>query len=151
MDQMEVDLAASSSVERSGRMELDTPTANLKRLIAEKTALKENKKTNSQALLKISVSTKVPHTRYWLGFSTMEQLTIDSGIEELYSDESMADKIIRGILQQEVEEMLYAQVAYPRVPRQLYPKARNNNILRQHYNITQISFDTATNTDTVCH
>jgi hypothetical protein len=61
---MEVDLAASSSMERSDRMELDTPTANLKRLIAEKAALKENKKTKSQALLEISVPAKVPHTKY---------------------------------------------------------------------------------------
>ena len=64
MDQMEVDLAESSSVERSDRMELDTPTANLKRLIAEKAVLKENKKTKSQALLQISVPDKIPHTKY---------------------------------------------------------------------------------------
>ena len=81
LDQIEVNLAVSSSMERQDMMELDTPTANLKRLIAEKVALKVNKKTKSQALLQISVPDRVPHLRYWLGFSTMEQLAIDSGIE----------------------------------------------------------------------
>jgi hypothetical protein len=147
-DQMEVDLAASSSMERSDRMELYTPTTNLKRLIAEKAVLKENKKTKSQALLEISVPAKVPHTKYWLGFSTMEQLAMDNGIEELFNDESVADKATRGIPQQETEEMMYAQVAYPRIPQQLYPKTRSDNILGQHYNITQIPFDIATNPDT---
>ena len=73
---------------------------------------------------------------------------MDNGIEELYSDESMADKITRGIPRQKIEEMLYAQVTYPRVPQQLYPKARSDNILGQHYNIIQIPFDIATNPDT---
>ena len=36
-DQIEVDLATSSSMERSDRMELDTPTANLKRLMGAST------------------------------------------------------------------------------------------------------------------
>ena len=135
-DQMDVDLATSSSVEKNDKMELDTPTANLKRLIAEKAAIKEHKKSKSQALLQITVPDKVSHTRFWLGFSTMEQLTMDSGIEELYSDESVADKITRGIPRHEAEEMLYAQVTYPGIPQQLYPKVRSDNIPGQHFNIT---------------
>ena len=47
MDQIEVNLVASSSMEKNNRMELNTPTTNLKRLIAEKAAIKENKKTKS--------------------------------------------------------------------------------------------------------
>ena len=138
LDQMDVDLAASSSVEKCDKMELDTPTANLKRLIAEKAAIKEHKKSKSQALLQITVPDKVAHTRFWLGFSTMEQLALDNGLEALYSDETVADKITRGIPRHEAEELLYAQVTYPRVPQLLYPKDRSDNIPGQHFNITQI-------------
>ena len=49
---------------------------------------------------------------------------MDNEIEELFSDESVADKVTRGIPQQEAEEMIYAQIAYPRIPQQLYPKVR---------------------------
>ena len=142
MDQMEVDPATSLS------MELDTPTANLKRLIAEKLALKENKKTKNQPPMEISMPAKLLHTRYWMGFSTMEQLAMDSGIEELFSDESMVDKVIRGIPQVEAEEMENAQAAYPRIPQQLYPNEKSENIMGQHYNITQIPFEIPTNPDT---
>jgi hypothetical protein len=83
-----------------------------------------------------------------MGFSTIEQFAVDSGIEEFFSDESMADKVIRGIPQAEAKEMENAQVAYPRIPQQLYPKERNDNILGQHYNITQIPFEIPTNLDT---
>ena len=43
---------------------------------------------------------------------------------------------------------MYAQVTYLRIPQQLYSKARSDNIFRQHCNITQISFNIATNSDT---
>ena len=147
-DQMDVDIAASSSVEKSDKMEMDTPTANLKRLIAEKAAIQEHKKSKNQALLQITVPDKTSRTRFWLGFSTMEQLAFDSGIDELYSDESVADKITRGVPRDEAEELLYAHVTYLRVPQLLYPKTRSDNIPGQHFNITQIPFDIATNPDT---
>jgi hypothetical protein len=75
----------------------------------------------------------------------MEQLTMDSGIEELFSNKSVVSKVTRGISQQETEEMEKPQVAYLRIPQQLYPKVRSDNILGQHYNITQILFGIPTN------
>jgi hypothetical protein len=146
-DQMEVDIATSPTLEKNDQMELDTLTGSLKRLIVEKAANKDNKKTKSQALVQRSVPIGAPHTKYWLGFSTMEKLAEDSGIEELLSDETVADKVTRGIPQLEAEEMENAQASYPRIPQQLYPKERSDNIPGQHYNITQIPFDIPTNPD----
>jgi hypothetical protein len=123
-DQMEVDTSTSPTLEKNDQMELDTPTASLKRLIVEKAASKDNKKTKSQALVQRSVPIGAPHTKYWLGFSTMEKLAEDSSIEELFSDEIVADKVIRGIPQLEAEEMVNAQVSYPRIPQQLYLKGK---------------------------
>ena len=147
MDQMEVDTITSSNMERSDSMKPDTPSTNLKRLIAQKEALKENKKTKNQVILQILVFAKVPHTRYWLDFSTMEQLTMDSGIEEIFSNKSVANKDTREISQQEAQEMEKPQVAYLRILQQLYPKVRSDNILDQHYNIIQILFGIPTNPD----
>jgi hypothetical protein len=64
----------------------------------------------------------------------MEKLVEDSGIEELFSDETVVDKVTRGIPQLEAEEMVNAQASYPRIPQRLYPKERSDNIPGQHYN-----------------
>jgi hypothetical protein len=78
----------------------------------------------------------------------MEKLAEDSGIEEFFSNETVADKVTRGIPQLEAEEMVNAQASYPRIPQQLYPKERSDNIPGQHYNITKIPFDIPTDPDT---
>ncbi|KAG0573071.1 hypothetical protein KC19_VG146200 [Ceratodon purpureus] len=87
--------------------------------------------------------------RFWLGFETMEQLAVERGEEELFSDETIEDRELRGISRDEAEEMAQVSDAFPRVPQLLYPSQRPDGVLGQHYNITQVPFDIPT--DPISH
>lgn len=56
-------------------------------------------------------------------------------------DESLEDMITRGMIPKEAQEAREATVAYPRTPHLLYPREREDGIVGQHYNLTQIPFD----------
>ena len=69
----------------------------------------------------------------WLGFSTMEQLTFEEGLESLYTREIVSNMIMRGVPKNEAEEALSAVSSFPRVPRILYSHTRSDYIPSQHY------------------
>jgi hypothetical protein len=85
-----------------------------------------------------SVCTHPMKFRFWLGFEVMEQLAKELGVEELFNDESIADRITRGIPRKEVEELESVSISYPRVPQILYPSERSDGINGQHLNLTQL-------------
>ena len=60
--------------------------------------------------------------KLWLGFETMEKLAKEQGLAELFANESIADRIIRGIPHKEAEEMESVSIFYSRVPQTLYPE-----------------------------
>src|ERR1700738_682719 len=68
----------------------------------------------------------------------MEYLAIEQGIEELFSDETIADRITRGIPRKEAEELESVSIFYPRVPQILYPSVRSDGLPGQHLNLTQL-------------
>ena len=68
----------------------------------------------------------------------MENLAIEQGIEELFSDETIADRVTRGIPRKEAEELESVSISYPRVPQILYPSVRSDGLPGQHLNLTQL-------------
>jgi hypothetical protein len=76
--------------------------------------------------------------KFWLGFETMKKLAKEQGLEELFADESIADRITRGIPHKKAEELECVSISYPRVPQTLYPSERSDGIIGQHLNLTQL-------------
>ena len=68
--------------------------------------------------------------KFWLGFEVMEKIAKEQGLEELFSDESIADRITGGIPRKEAEELECVSISYPRVPQTLYPSERSDGIMR---------------------
>ena len=50
----------------------------------------------------------------------MEKIAKEQGIEELFTDESIANRITRGIPRKEAEELEIVSISYPRVFQTLY-------------------------------
>jgi hypothetical protein len=76
--------------------------------------------------------------KLWLGFESMENLVIEQGIEELFSDETISDRITRGIHRKEVEELESVSISYPIVPQILYSSVRSDGLPGQQLNLTQL-------------
>ena len=68
----------------------------------------------------------------------MENLAIEQGIEELLFDETIVDRITRGIPRKEAEELESIRISYPRMPQILYPSVRSDGLPGQHLNLTQL-------------
>jgi hypothetical protein len=126
-------------------MEIDSPAQSLKRLLEEK-AKNQNKwaaqgkriREPIKGTVMESVRTHPMKFRFWLGFEVMEKLAKELGVEELFNDESIADRITRGIPRKEAEELESVSISYPRVPQTLYPSERSDGINGQHLNLTQL-------------
>jgi hypothetical protein len=131
-------------------MEIDSPAQSLKRLLEEK-AKKEGKSAahgkRNREITKGTPSQKAPAEdssvhltkfKFWLGFETMEKIAKEQGIEELFTDESIADRITRGIPRKEAEKLESVSISFPRVPQTLYPSERSDGIKGQHLNLTQL-------------
>jgi hypothetical protein len=129
-------------------MEIDAPSQ--KRLTdKDETSRAANGKKNKpdKPTIIVSVPDQRP-PRYWLGFSYMEQIAIDRNLPECTNSEPLEDLMTKGYTKTEAEEMLQAIVAFPRVPQILYPTAREDQVLGQHYNLTQIPFEVEVHPDT---
>jgi hypothetical protein len=78
----------------------------------------------------------------------MEQIAIDRDLPECTNSEPLEDLMARGYIKIEAEELLQAIVAFPRVPQTLYPSVREDKVVGQHFNLTQIPFEIETHPDT---
>ena len=145
-------------------MEVDTPSQNLMRLLAEKAkenqAAKEigTKRTREKTIANKSlhqtpqrrpqapkVSSTFPEQRirqnFWYGFTNMEKLAMEEGLDELFDGESIEDRVLRGVPRKEAEELENVTVSFPRIPQTYYPSKRDDDVIGQHLNITQIPYD----------
>ena len=51
--------------------------------------------------------------KLWLGFEAMEKLAAEQGLDELFTDKTIADRVTRGIPRKEVEELENVSISYP--------------------------------------
>ena len=77
--------------------------------------------------------------KFWFDFEAMEKLAKEQGLEELFTDDFIADRTTRGISRKKVGELECISVQYPKVPPTLYPSERNDGFLGQHLNPIQLS------------
>jgi hypothetical protein len=63
-------------------------------------------------------------------------------------DGPMEDLVAKSYIRAEAKELEQAIVSFLRVPQKLYPSTRIDKVLGQHYKLTQIPFEVATNPDT---
>jgi hypothetical protein len=85
---------------------------------------------------------------WWLGFDTMEKKALSDKIPECFTPEPISKLMKKGFSEMEAEELLDAVHSYPHVPQILYPIARPDGLDGQHYNLTQLPFDIATDPET---
>jgi hypothetical protein len=125
-------------------MEIDAPHALSQKRLTNKDATSRaangKKNKSDKPTINVSVPNQRP-PRYWLGFSYMEQIVIDRNLPGCTNSEHPEDLMAKGYIKTKAEEMLQAIVAFPRVPQILYPSAREDKVLGQHYNLTQIPFE----------
>ena len=125
-------------------MEVDSPSQNLMRLLAENA--KENQvakeigtkrtreKTTPNKFLHQTpqrhpqashVNSIFPEWRFrknfWYGFTNMEKLAMEEGLEELFDGQSIEDKVLRRVPRNEAEEMEGVAISFPRIPQIYYP------------------------------
>jgi hypothetical protein len=129
--------------EEEDTMEIDSPSQSLKRLLEEKAknqnkGAAQGKRTREpiKGTVMESVRTHPMKFRFWLGFEVMEKLAKELGVEEFFNDESIADRITRGIPREEAEELENVSISYPRVLQTLYPSERSDGINGQQLPIT---------------
>ena len=147
-------------------MEVDSPTQNLLKLLAEKarkdqakgkrlreasTTASPNKSPPSRSKecatptskqgAHSSAADSVPPPKLWFGFDVMEKIAINQGLEELFTGETIDDRVTRGIPRDEATELESVCISFPRVPQLLYPSERADGLLGQHLNLTQLPFE----------
>ena len=94
------------------------------------------------------LNTTLEHQNWWLGFDTMEKKALADKIPESFIPEPISKFMKKGFSEFEAEELLKAVHSYPHVPQTLYPTARPDGLDGQHYNLTQLPFDIATDPET---
>ena len=139
----------------------ETPTESLKKLLAAKTKEKPNSKrprdknTPAAAIPKCTPETihnadlaKHTHRSLWFGFEAMEKLAEENGQDPLFYEETIADRVTRGISRVEATELEQVSISYPRIPQLLYPNKRTDGLPGQHYNLTQVPSEIPTDPST---
>ena len=118
-------------------MEIESPAQSLKKLLAEKGKNQTKTGTHGKRSRNIAKFPRegVPTTesssmyqvkfKFWLGFEAMEKLAKEQGLKELFTDESIVDRITRGIPRKEAEELECISISYSIVPQTLYPSERS--------------------------
>ncbi|KAG0597038.1 hypothetical protein M758_UG306400 [Ceratodon purpureus] len=91
--------------------------------------------------LQVNVPSQVIQRHLWLGYESMEKLALGRGCEPLFTDETIADRVTRGMLQAEGAEMEEVSISFPSVPQLLYPSTRRDGSAGQHFNLTQVPCD----------
>ena len=140
-------------------MEIDSPSLSLKKLLAEKAKASSKVAANGKRPrdragtspppnthqvipphtgVHVTEPSSSPKLKFWLGFESLEKLAIEQGLDELISDESIADRTTRGMPRKEAEELESVSISYPRVPQILYPSERSDGRPGQHLNLTQL-------------
>ena len=131
----------------SDSMEVDTPTQ--KRVTNKDATTNTTNGRKSKSVATVSVmDMRLP--RYWLGFSymeAMEQIAIDRNLSKCTNNEPLEDLMAKGYIKTEAKELLQATIVFPRVPHILYPLVREDKVLGQHFNLTQIPFEVETHLD----
>jgi hypothetical protein len=115
--------------EEEDTMEIDSPTQSLKRLLEEKAknqnkGAAQGKRTREpiKGTVMESVLTHPMKFRFWLGFEVMEKLAKELGVEEFFNNESIADRITRGIPREEAEELEKSKYLLPKSPSNPIPE-----------------------------
>jgi hypothetical protein len=115
--------------EEEDTMEIDSPSQSLKRLLEEKAKnqnkeVAQGKRTREpiKGTVMESVRTHPMKFRFWLGFEVMEKLAKELGVEELFNDESIADRITRGIPREEAERVGKCKYLLPKSPSNPIPE-----------------------------
>ena len=118
-------------------MEVDTPSQSLKKLLVAKSKEKSNSKrprdktTHTATTSKPTPETihsadpvKHAHRSLWFGFDAMEKLAEENGQEPLFYEETIEDKITRGVTRVEAAELEQVSISFPRIPQLLYPNKK---------------------------
>ena len=138
-------------------MEVDSPTQSLKILLADKAKNQAKGSANGKRIrdraqtapsptaqpkyppaVHTTESTSKQKPKFWLGFDAMEKLAAEQGLDELFTDETLADRVTRGIPGKEAEELERVSISFPRVPQTMYPSKRSDGLIGQHLNLTQL-------------
>ena len=160
-------IAASSSTSMSNAtlvacfgaeedMEIESPIQSLKKLLATKNKEKQNIKRprdrNTQTPSPTSKCTpeavhsaepaKDTHRSLWFGFEAMEKLAKENGQEPLFYEETIEDRVTRGVSRIEATKLDQVSISFPRIPQMLYPSKRPDGVPGQHYNLTQVPSET---------
>lgn len=94
-------------------MEIDSPAQSLKRLLVEKAKTQTKGAANGKRTRDLTVTpTRTPvqviepssthQLKLWLGFEVMDKLATDQRLDELFIDETIADRVTRGILRKKL-------------------------------------------------
>ena len=78
----------------------------------------------------------------------MERLAEENGQEPLFYEETVADRVTRGIPRAEAIELEQVSISFPRIPQLLYPNKRPDGVPGQHYNLTQVPSEIPTDPST---
>jgi hypothetical protein len=84
----------------------------------------------------------------WLGFQTMELLTIDNDTPPQDVHTSIRELIRRGYRESEAAEIHTARISYPKIPQQRWPSARLNGRSGHHFHLTQVPAEVEVNPQT---
>lgn len=134
-------------------MEIETPTQSLKKLLAAKSKDKPTGKSprgrgSATTPIHNVEPTQAPHQNMWLGFEAMEKLAEENGQEPLFCNETIEDKVTKGIPRAEAAKLKQVSISFPRIPQLLYPSTRTDGIPGQHYNLTEVPSEIPTNPST---
>ena len=143
-------------------MEVETPVQSLKKLLAtknkEKMSSKRPRDRNTQTPATTSKCppetvhsaepAKDTHRSLWFGFEAMEKLAEENGQEPLFHEETIEDRVTRGVSRIEATELEQVSISFPRIPQLLYPSQRPDGVPGQHYNLTQVPSEIPTDPST---
>ena len=142
-------------------MDTDTPTQSLKKILAARSKEKPSSKRPRDKNMHVAIApkstpetihsadtSKNTHRSLWFGFDAMERLAEENGQEPLFYEETIADRVTRGIPRAEAAELEQVSISFPRIPQVLYPNKRTDGIPGQHYNLTHVPSEIPTDPST---
>ena len=133
--------------EQDQEMEEVNPSSRLKRSPAVQVAnnLKKNKGEISEP--DNNYNAQPWQYKLWFGFPIMDKQA-ELARKQPYEVTPFQKLMDAWLQEEEAKELQTAKISFPIIYQKEWPQAREDQVLGQHYHLTQIPFDIATNAET---
>jgi hypothetical protein len=133
--------------EQDQEMEEVNPSSRLKRSPTAHAANSLKKNRGEMSEPNNNYNAQPWQYRLWFGFHIMDEQAKLAG-KQPYEAAPLHKLMDAGLQEEEANELQKAKISFPRIYQKEWPQTREDQVPGQHYHLTQVPFDIATNPET---